>query len=140
MSRDKRGGWNNYEKEGLLGVCGLGRRDTAWNLRATGLPVICMLSTLRPVQGLSWSCLHSAHSYSLCLYSRPHSRRLYAHSRGSPLSGPVALQQHLGAPLPGHRPDDTQRMIEPPHPKTVTKYRNLKQRSRAPLSAGRSPL
>lgn len=94
-----RGRWNNLTKkdQGSLRLWGLGSTDGAWNLRATGLTIICMLSTLHPVQGLSQSCLH-LHSYLFCSNSSPHTGSLHSHD--FLLSGPVALQQHLGTPSP----------------------------------------
>lgn len=69
-----RWGWNNWTKRDQRSLASVrfwgGQR--AWNLRAPELTVICMLSTLRSVQGLSLSVLFTlAHSYLFCSNSSP---------------------------------------------------------------------
>lgn len=76
----------------------LGWRDRAWNLRATGLTVICILSTQWPSQGLFSVLFTFAHSHLFCSNSSPHTGCLHGHDLLP--TGPVALQQQPGSPLP----------------------------------------
>lgn len=87
MRKVEEGGITGQRRISDHWVWGLGRKDRAWNLRAPGLTIICMLSTLCPVQGFSQPCLH-LHSYLFCSCSSPHTDCLHSHD--FVLSGPVS--------------------------------------------------
>ena len=120
-----RWGWNNWTKRDQRSarVCGLGRPDRAWNLRATELTVICMLSTSD-----SRSCLH----LHTVVYSAPIRAPTPLWGLGLIFGGPKALQQHLGSPLP-RIPSPWQPGIIKHCIEKSTVNCNLKQQKHAPL-------